>query len=172
LALVPEDRGASSRAGKAWLPVALPMLLVGYLVIVPWAATDNLTELIQGGGSVAGAGMLAGWFLAVGGAASLASRALAGARGEESGRSRRWAVAALAVALSYPVGYLFGMLGTAARIEKYGATFSAMQFLLSPDREQYASGPALVLLYAIAHTLALAGIALAQIPAWFAARAR
>ena len=47
-----------------------------------------------------------------------------------------------------------------------------MQFLLSPDREQYASGPALVMLYAIAHTLAWAGIALAQVPAWLAARAR
>lgn len=165
---------SSDRRGsfRVWIAAAAPVLLLGYVVIVPWAATDNLTELIRGGGSVVGAAVLAAWFLAVGGVASLASRAMAGSRGGESSRARRWSIAATAVALSYPVGYLFVMLGTAARIEKYGATFSAMQFLLSPDREHYASGPALIALYAIAHTLAWVGIALAQFPAWLAARAR
>ena len=169
LALEPRDRGGSM---KAWLPIALPVLALGYVVIVPWAATDNLTELIRDGGGIVGAGLLGGWFLAVGATASLASRTLTGMRGEETGGARRWAVAAAAVALSYPVGYLLVMLGTAARIEKYGATFSAMQFLLSPDRDQYASASTLIVLYAIAHTLAWAGIALAQIPAWLAARTR
>lgn len=161
-----------SRAGLGaiarWLPGALPVLAAGYFVVVPWAATDNLTELMRGAGSSGGAAALAGWFLAVGGAASLASRALALSRGE--GAARRWGIAAAAIVLSYPVAYLFMTLGTADRIEKYGATFSALQFLLSPDREHYVSGPALLLLYALAHALALGGIALAQLPAWLATR--
>jgi len=162
LALEPDEGRA---AFQAWLPPALLTLVPGYLVVVTWAATDNLTELIRGGGSVAGALVIAGWFLAVALAASLFSRALAG-----GGSARRWAIAGLATALSYPAGYLLLTLGTEARIEKYGTTFSALQFLLSPDREHYASGPALIALYGAAHTLAWGGIALAQLPHWIAAR--
>ena len=159
---------AGFRAIARWLPGALPVLVAGYFVVVPWAATDNLTELMRGGGGFGGAAALAGWFLAVGGAAALASRALALSRAE--GAARRWGIAAAAIVLSYPVAYLLVTLGTADRIEKYGATFSALQFLLSPDREHYVSGPALLLLYALAHALALGGIALAQLPAWLATR--
>ena len=160
LALDPDDGRA---AFVAWLPPALVTLIPCYLVVVTWAATDNLTELIRGGGSVVGAAAIAGWLLATGAAASLSSRALAG------GVSlRRWVSAGLATALSYPAGYLLLTLGTADRIEKYGSTFSALQFLLSPDREHYASGPTLIALYGLAHTLALGGIALAQLPHWIA----
>ena len=160
LALDPDEGRA---ALVAWLPPALLTLVPGYLVVVAWAATDNLTELIRNGGSVVGAVAIAGWFLAIGGSASLSSRALAG-----GGSVRRWAIAGLTTALSYPVGYLLLTLGTAGRIEKYGSTFSALQFLLSPDREHYASGPALIALYGLAHTLAWGGVALAQLPHWIA----
>jgi hypothetical protein len=89
-----------------------------------------------------------------------------------TGALRRWAIAAAAAVISLPAGYLLLTLGTADRIEKYGSTFSALQFLLSPDREHYASGAAILGLYAFAHALAWAGIALAQLPAWLAARDR
>lgn len=161
-ALDPDEGPA---AFVAWLAPALLTLVAGYLVVVAWAATDNLTELIRGGGSVVGAAVIAVWFLAVAVAASLFSRTLAG-----RGSARGWAIAGLATALAYPAGYLLLMLGTEARIEKYGSTFSALQFLLSPDREHYASGPALIVLYGVAHTLAWGGIALAQLPHWIAAR--
>jgi len=164
--------GSRERWGAlaAWLPGAMVVLVPGYLVVVPWAATDNLTELIRGGGSMGGAAAIAGWFLVVGGAASLASRALAMARAE--GASGRWGIAAAMAAVSFPVGYLLLTLGTADRIEKYGSTFSALQFLLSPDREHYASGTAIMALYALAHALAWGGIALAQLPSWLATRNR
>ena len=161
-----ERRGALAR----WLPGAIVVLVPGYLVVVPWAATDNLTELIRGGGTIGGGVAIAGWFLVVGGAASLASRAVAMTWAE--GAVRRGAIAAAAAVISLPAGYLLLTLGTADRIEKYGSTFSALQFLLSPDREHYVSGGAILALYALAHALAWGGIALAQLPAWLAARDR
>jgi hypothetical protein len=161
-----DRRGALAR----WLPWAIAVVVPGYLVIVPWAATDNLTELIRGGGAIGGAVAIAGWLLVVGCAASLASRAVAMTRAE--GSFGRWGIAAAAAVISLPAGYLLATLGTADRIEKYGSTFSAIQFLLSPDREHYVSGAAILALYALAHALAWVGIALVQLPAWLAARNR
>lgn len=164
------DSREGRRALAAWMPGAILVLLAGYVVVVEWAATDNLTELMRGGGDLGGAAALAGWFLVVGGGAALASRAVAGSGG--AGAVRLWGIAVAAVAVSYPAGYWLLSLGTAAHIEKYGATFSALQFLLSPDREHYATGSALLSRYGLAHTLAWSGIALAQLPQWLAARAR
>jgi hypothetical protein len=57
-------------------------------------------------------------------------------------------------------------LGTAASIVKYRAVFSALQFLLSPDRAHYASGADLAARYVAAHVAFLLAAALTQAPLW------
>jgi len=63
-------------------------------------------------------------------------------------------------------------LGTAPAIAKYGEVFSALQFLLSADRTQYAAGPALLARYVGAHVTAILVLALTQAPLWSGAAPR
>jgi hypothetical protein len=125
---------------------------------VEWAATDNLVELMAGGGSVAASLWIGAWLVVLSaGATSLVVM----------GRPEAWkGTAVLLAAAGVPFGWMAISLGTASSIEKYGSVFSALQFLLSPGRGRYVSGTELLARYAIAHAAALAALALAQAPVW------
>ncbi|HEX7078780.1 MAG TPA: VanZ family protein [Candidatus Eisenbacteria bacterium] len=145
------------RAFLRWAVTAVPALAVAHWVVVTRAATDNLTELMAGGGGLGASVMLGAWLLAVAtGGSALAAL---------PGRGTRRVVAAALAAATLPVGWIALTLGTAGVIEKYDRTFSAMQFLLSPDRAHYVSGAALIARYAVAHAGLLVVIALTQAPA-------
>ena len=149
----------------ALLPALLWWLVVGllcawplHLVIVEGAVTDNLTELMRGGGSLSASTLLALGLLSVclGGAALGAAIALP---------ERRRALLAIAAA-TLPLAAACFHAGLEPTIVKYGQVFSAGQFLLSPDRANYLSPAALTMRFVLAWALAAALIALLQLRAW------
>ncbi|WP_009207253.1 VanZ family protein [Sulfuricella denitrificans] len=161
--------GAGFISLRSWLPKAsgfiwvwsvatLALLPVIYIVVIRYAATDNLTELLAGGGTpktflwvAAGLFMLA-----------LAGAQLAGALGSGmrvgTMRGVLWSIA------SFPLAYLALHAGFESYIIKYGQVFSAFQFLLSQDRAHYATPMELLLRYGFAHGTLLFAIAASQAP--------
>src|SRR5262245_16584154 len=130
-------------------------------VVVTWAATDNLTELIA---RQAVFGVPGEWYLfalpvLIGVSVSLLLRATA--------KARRWPVAIAVVIVTIPIGWTLLNLGLEGHVEKYGAVFSGTQFLLGPDR-----GHALPMwtLFARWAALQTAAVAVTFIGAWIAQR--
>lgn len=152
-----EERYA--KAVGVWSIPAIVYLALGFEVVVRRAGTDNLVELLRGEGGLVsfGAVVLAAISLAFAG--STLSRLLVRAPITPWGAA--WRLLAGIVSASV---WLF--VGLNPRLEKYGQTFSAIQFLLSPDRDHYVSGGALLLRLAVALIAGTAVIAVAQYPAW------
>ncbi|MEJ6005087.1 VanZ family protein [Paucibacter sp. AS339] len=141
-------------AGLWWILSALFLLPLQYHVIVLQAATDNLVELIAGRGSAEACAPLLGYLLLIACIGSLlASR-------------RRIAWALVGTLISLPVGYLLLVNGTEPLLVQHNRAFSALQFLLSADREHYVTGPALWGRFAVAHLSIIALIAMTQTAIW------
>lgn len=141
-----------------WLLLTLAAAVPLHLVVVSWAATDNLTELMRDGG-----GPLASALLFIGVAGLFATGAclaalLAGAR-------RRVPLVVLML-LAWPLATLALWQGSEPMLLKYGKAFSAAQFLLSADREHYAGGSALIERYVAACGLLFGLTVLLQWPGW------
>ncbi|HET9950943.1 MAG TPA: VanZ family protein [Candidatus Eisenbacteria bacterium] len=146
------DRRALSR----WIFMAAPILGLSYLIVVKAASTDNLTELMAGGGSLLACFWLAIWILNLGASASIVAAVM---------RRRANLVAAVVLAAGgVAFGWMALTLGSANQIDKYGASFSAMQFLFSTDRNHYSSGADLLTRYVIAHVGVVLMAALVQMP--------
>ena len=154
------DTGPLSRCALA----AVLTLPASYVVVVPLAATDNLTELMRGGGGALAAASIGAALAVLAIAGSGVSRILAG-------RSVRPVVSIGICLAAIPLGFIFLHLGLEPAVEKYGRTFAAIQFLLSEDRQHLASGAALHLRYGIAFLAGAGAIALAQHAAWVASGA-
>lgn len=141
-----------------WLLLTLACALPLHFVVVRWAATDNLTELMrEGGGPLASVLLflgLAGLFAA----ASAVAAVLAGAR--RRGLLLAW------TAVAWPLATLALWQGTEPMLLKYGRAFSAAQFLLSSDREHYVGGAALLQRWIAACGLLFVLTALLQWPGW------
>ncbi len=152
----------SGRTSLRWLIVAVPLLGAAYLVVVVNAATDNLTELMRAGGGLSSSFWLAAWLVALAAGGSAIAML--------PGRGTRRGTALLLAASSIPFGWMAVSLGTSPAIAKYGAVFSALQFLLSPDRSHYVVGSRLVARYVVAHAAGLAVLALTQMPIWIWSR--
>ena len=161
--------GAGLLSLRSWLPTAgsflwvwagatLALLLVAYVVVIQQAATDNLTELLAGGGTpMAFLWVAAGLFMLALAAAQLACALGSGLR-VGALRGALWGVA------SFPLTYLALQAGFEPYIIKYDQVFSAFQFLLSPDRAHYAAPLELQLRYGFAHGILLFAIAASQAP--------
>ena len=78
---------------------------------------------------------------------------------------------ALAVACAI-AAYALYQAGSETAVVKYGKVFSAMQFLLSPDRTRYVMDGELIARYAIAYLSLVAAVVFLQQPAWRAIVAR
>lgn len=145
-------RGRRLDALHFW--AALPVLLLAYWGVVTQAATDNLIELIAAPQPLAFAALSAWLYTLFLAAAWLASPVPATHR-----------IARLAgVAASLPLAALFLHLGLAGEIDKYGQQFSALQFLLSTNRQHYAAQPVIWLRYAALHVLVIVALAFLQWP--------
>ncbi|MBN8760874.1 MAG: hypothetical protein ABS91_00970 [Thiobacillus sp. SCN 64-35] len=151
-------RGKPLGALHFW--AALPALALAYWAVVVEAATDNLVELIASPSLPAWLA-LSGWLYLLFLAAALLASPLKPAE-------RPWAW--VAVGLSLPLGGLLLYLGLAGDIDKYGQHFSALQFLLSRDRQHYASPAVVWLRYAGLHVLVIAALAFLQWPHFRAGR--
>ena len=151
-------RGRRLGAMHFWA-AALP-LLVAYWGVVVQAATDNLTELIATPRPLAFAALCA-WLYSLFFAAALLASPSA-----EMRRSARWP----ALLVSLPFAAVCLHLGLAGEIDKYGQQFSALQFLLSTDRQHYATQPVIWLRYAVLHMLVTGALASLQWPHFRAAQ--
>ena len=142
-----------------WIAALIVLLPLCYLLIVTYAATDNLVELLSYGGNGFSMIMLGLWIWIIALGATLLSARMAGPLGSRTG-------ILLLLLLMLPLGYGLLTVATNASIEKYGARFSALQFLLSPNRDRYADGSELMLRYMVAHAAAQLLLAVAQFPLW------
>jgi len=145
-------RGRRLGAGHFW--AAVPVLALAYWGIVAQAATDNLTELMAAPRPLAFVALCAWLYVLFLAAAWLASPLPA------AQRTRQLA----GVLASLPLAALFLHLGLAGEIDKYGQQFSALQFLLSADRQHYAAQPVVWLRYSALHVLVIAALASLQWP--------
>ena len=154
-------RGQVAAQWLAWACLLAPLL---HWVIVTEAATDNLTELMRNGGSLKASAVLGLAATLTFASGSVLSATLSLARHRPIG---------IAVAVACAVAaYLLYQTGSDTAVIKYGKVFSAMQFLLSPDRTRYVTGGELVARYAIAYLSLVAAVILLQQPAWRAIVAR
>ncbi|MCB2043597.1 MAG: hypothetical protein KDH48_23990, partial [Rhodoferax sp.] len=144
-----------------WLALFVALLFpVQYAVIVTWAGTDNLTELMASNASIGAFALLFLYVLVVATVGSMVA-----ALRHRGGRTRI-AIAAASLALSLPLGYLLLRSGTEPVVIKQGQVFSAMQFLFSTDRTQYASGVNLLARFAVFHVLFVGMVAWTQSVFW------
>jgi hypothetical protein len=130
-------------------------------VVITWAATDNLTELIAGRAVF---GIAGEWYLfaipvVIGISVALAIRAAA--------QPTWWPAAILSTIVGVPAGWALLNLGLEPHVEKYGAVFSGAQFLLGPDRRHTLSESAL---FARWVALQLGAVAVTFVGAWIAHR--
>jgi len=141
-----------------WMIVALGCAPLLHWVIVSQAATDNLTELMRDGGSPLTSVLLAVglWFAFAAASAVAASWAW---------RCRQRVSLAFAL-LSVFVVYGLVVAGTEPALVKYGKVFSALQFMLSPDRASYVGTGELILRYAVAYALLVGAVVALQYSPW------
>jgi hypothetical protein len=127
-------------------------------VIVHQAATDNLTELLAGRASLAAFV----WVLVAVGALAAAGGLLA----VWVAAPMRWRRLLPGLLICVVLAALGLWLGLESAVVKYGQVFSALQFLLSAQRDAYVAGWALWLrLAGVLFTVVLCG-AVMQYPAW------
>jgi VanZ family protein len=151
-------RRRSPAAFFSWLITAAALSPLLYWIVVTKAATDNLVELMAGGGTPVAAFLLSLFVVLV----FFGGSCLAGQF--HSIRSAvRW-LALLAFLISIPLAYLALAYGTESAFEKYGKVISGLQFILSRDREHYAQGLELGLRYLVFHAGLVGAILLVQLP--------
>jgi len=151
-------RRRSAAALLSWIITTATLSPLLYWVVVTNAATDNLIELMAGGGTPSAAFFLSLFVMLVClGGSSLAAQF-------QTIRSGLRFTVLLGVLISIPLAYLAFAFGSASALEKYGKVFSATQFLLSRDREHYAQGLELGLRYLAFHAGLIGGILFVQYP--------
>lgn len=152
-------RQKTATALLSWVITVSALFPLLYWAVVTNAATDNLTELMAGGGSVISALLLSAFAALVAFGGTLLAAQL-----------QRWkhdglrAEVLIGFMISLPLAYLTVRYGTEDAIVKYGQVFSAMQFLLSPDRAHYAHGYILILRYLVVYFGTVGVFALVQYP--------
>lgn len=129
-----------------------------YVVVVENAATDNLTELMRDSGTFLSSTILAIGFLAFFTTGSALSNAIA----IPTDRRRK----VILVFASSIIATACFWMGSEEIIIKYGKVFSAWQFILSSDRQNYAEGINLLLRFALAYGLMTWLWAIAQTSSW------
>ncbi|MGZ5136082.1 MAG: VanZ family protein, partial [Flavitalea sp.] len=138
----------------------LILLPIYYWGIIIEAATDNIVELLPDEGNSWRVLLVLFYiflFLFIG---SACSALLA----FKQSRKLIWVI--IASFVSYPLGYFLMQWGTEQFIVKYGVIFSALQFLLSTDRNHYLDDEILQLRFFAVHTALLFITITTQFPQW------
>lgn len=148
-----------------WVLMGLGVLLLSHAVVVVNAATDNLTELMAHGGGLISSAMIFLWLLNLGLFGSIISCELA--VGE-----KKYSRISLILIVSCLIGYGLLLWGLENHVVKYGKAFSALQFLLSPNREMLVSGGDLFIRYVAVHWMLLTVLGVTQFPFWYAVQKR
>jgi len=154
--------GLSKGGQKGLLPIwCLWSLLLAWplhTAIVGHAATDNLTELMRERGSFMYFMLLISGVFFASFSGSLSADLLA------HGKHLLAKCSLILVATGSSITCLW--FGSEPMILKYGKVFSAWQFLLSSNRNNYIDGPQLWLHFAVAFTGFILLVALLQYPFW------
>jgi glucan phosphoethanolaminetransferase (alkaline phosphatase superfamily) len=141
-----------------WVITAAALSPFLYWIVIDKAATDNLIELMAGHGT-AKAAMLLSLYLAT----IVFEGALLAGQTQQRLRGLKLATL-IALVLSVPIACLAIYYGTEQHVEKYGKTFSALQFLLSRDRENYAQAFELMARYFVFHAAIVSLVFMIQYP--------
>ena len=141
-----------------WLLLVALLAWPLHWAVVDRAATDNLVELMRGGGSLGASAWLATAVMAVGAGAGALACLMVDRR--QAGMLLGLLVIAAAVTAAALVAGLEPML------VKYDKAFSALQFILSASRQDYASGTELLARAALAFIGVVAMLAWLQLPWW------
>jgi len=128
------------RIGR-WLLLGALGFLIGDWAIVVKASTDNLVELIRGRGSLIGMAALYLWFWVTSFHAVLGVVWLR--------RKLSLPISLVATLFLLPLAYGLFWVALEPHVVKYQQAFSAIQFLLSPDRENYVFGSELVIRFVL-----------------------
>jgi hypothetical protein len=129
-----------------------------YWIVISKAATDNLIELMAGNGSMLAAVLLCVYLSTITFEGSLLAA-------QTQKRFRNLPLSTLlALVLSIPIACLAIYFGLEQHVEKYGKSFSALQFLLSSNRENYAQGFELVARYFVFHVTIVGLVFIVQYP--------
>lgn len=149
-----------------WLLFALVLLGVSDWIVVGLAATSNVTVLLRDGiTGVAWLG-LAVWLMSLAFVASLVAERITGVYTDSL-------ATAFAVVLFLPLSFGALFLATSQGVGGPASTLSAMEFLLSTDRESYFFTPVgLFLHYAAAYLVAILLLAFSQYLLWLGYSAR
>lgn len=127
-----------------WLGTNAIVALLWYLAVVKMAATDNIVELLADGGSPTAIAALVIWLMLLfSTAAYLAQQCCTPV-------SARWKYIPLLILFVLPVSWCLLQYATESVIVKYQQVYSALQFLLSTDRTQYAGPQQLFMRYGLA----------------------
>jgi len=140
------DAGLFVATAVAWIGPSGAMVLT-------WAATDNLTELIARPGpfGVPGSVFLFGIVVLLAGHIGVLLKATQSGAG--------WVAALLFSCAAFPVGWILLNAGLERRVQKYDVVFSGTQFLLGPDRRHALGAGALFTRWAVVYISAVAVIA-------------
>jgi hypothetical protein len=137
----------SSLLGPAlsvWILTAILVYPVCYNVIVSNAATDNLIELMEGGGSIGAVFFLSVfWALLNLSGYGLALSVML--------KNKLLEVLFSLAFIGLPLGYWLINQGLEVSIVKFNSVFSGLQFLLSTDRQHYLRGSDLLGRYVVFH---------------------
>lgn len=133
-AIVKQDWREGSKRGLYGLLLGTPWVVLAWTIVVGWANTDNLTELIRATpnhwtGPLFLTGLL--------GLISLNTSMLCYAWMYRPSLEK--VLALLVTPLFVIAGFGLLWLGLDPAVEKYGTTFPAARFLLGPDRETFMS---------------------------------
>ncbi|OEY69987.1 hypothetical protein [Rheinheimera salexigens] len=149
-------------AAILWLGGNFGFAAFWYWAVVFLAATDNIVELLADGGSVSSLFALTFWLVLVfSSAAALANLAYQSVFSKLSVRTKSLVWLFISLALSLPLSWWLINIATESVIVKYQQVYSALQFLLSTDRSQYADPVQLLIRYSLAY------IAMLSILSWF-----
>jgi hypothetical protein len=139
--------------------VAVLWLSMCGTVVLTWAATDNLTELIAEKGPLGIPGPL--FLFGVLAVAAANTGLLVGA----AAASVRWPAAILASLAGIALTWLLLNAGLEQHVSKYSTVFSSAQFLLGPDRQH---GLTMAALFARWASVYVGGIGVTAFGAWVA----
>lgn len=157
--LVQAARCGAWRDFVYWVMTMLWMFWPLHWVVVERAGTDNLVELMRGGGGVGASLALGSAWLATATAGSALAAAAAPRR-----RGPLLVLVVLALALA-PALFAAGL---EPMLVKYDRVFSALQFIVSAGRDRYASGDELAFRAAAALVSIVLAVSLLQLLPWLA----
>jgi VanZ family protein len=125
--------------------VAVTWVWISGAIVLAWAATDNLTELIAASGPL----RVPGWIFLFGVFVIIAANVAVWRSVESS--SSRW-ISALAIsAVCVAASWVLLNAGLEPRVQKYSAVFSGAQFLLGPDRQHHLATATLFARWAVVY---------------------